>query len=72
MLYPFLMLCMQVVPDFSKLNLPDSIEEFFTKEEYAQINEYNRERLRNLRRNYEMMLYVGEFKFLTHCVKMLA
>ncbi|KAK7477011.1 hypothetical protein BaRGS_00031691 [Batillaria attramentaria] len=47
------------VPDFDRLNLPDSIEEFFTKEEYANICPYERKRLQNMRRNYEMMIYVG-------------
>jgi hypothetical protein len=53
-------LLLQEKPDFSKLVLPNSIEEFFSKEEWAQISEMEKTRYRAIRENYEMMKHFGK------------
>ena len=45
--------------DFSKVKLPESIEEFFSKEEFEQMCDLDRLHFKNIRLNYEMMLYFG-------------
>ena len=40
--------------------LPDEIEEFFTKEEFGEMSEYEKDRYKNIRVNYEMMIAVGK------------
>ena len=42
------------------MSLPDEIEEFFTKEEFAEMSEYEKDRYKNIRVNYEMMIAVGK------------
>ena len=47
--------------DFSKIKLPESIEEFFSKEEFEQMCDLDRLHYKNIRLNYEMMLFFGEY-----------
>ena len=48
--------------DFSKVKLPESIQEFFTKEEFKKMCDLDRLHFKNVRLNYEMMLAIGEFQ----------
>ncbi|XP_033725916.1 histone-lysine N-methyltransferase PRDM9-like [Pecten maximus] len=46
--------------DFSNLDKQnDSINEFFTKAQLSNMSEYEKLRFRNMRKNYEMMAYLG-------------
>ena len=38
----------------------DEIESFFTKAEFANMSDYEKLRLRNMRKNYEMMALLGK------------
>ena len=44
-------------------NIPSSIEEFFTPEEYAKLCDYQKLNYRNLRQNYEMLRRIGKRNF---------
>ena len=46
--------------DPQKLNLKNSITEFFTKKELKDMGAYERAHLRNLRENYEMMKFLSK------------
>ena len=41
-------------------NIPSSIEEFFTPEEYSKLCDYQKLNYRNLRQNYEMLRRIGK------------
>ena len=41
-------------------NIPSSIEEFFTVEEYSKLCDYQKLNYRNLRQNYEMLRRIGK------------
>jgi hypothetical protein len=43
-----------------------NIEQYFTEEELANICEYERIRLRNMKQNYEMMIKFGMEIFILH------
>ncbi|XP_070174800.1 histone-lysine N-methyltransferase PRDM9-like [Littorina saxatilis] len=45
--------------DFSNLNLPESIAEFFSKEENEKMCDFDKLHFKNIRLNYEMMLHFG-------------
>ncbi|XP_070174303.1 histone-lysine N-methyltransferase PRDM9-like [Littorina saxatilis] len=45
--------------DYDKLNLPESIEEFFSKEQYETMCDLEKLRFKNMRLNYQMMLRYG-------------
>ena len=45
--------------DFS--NLPSSVEEFFSKEENAEMSSYQKMQLSNLRQNYEALRHAGKY-----------
>ena len=45
------------------MDLPESIEEFFSKEEFENMCDLEKLRFKNLRLNYEMMLRIGGFYF---------
>ena len=51
----------------SLMNLPDEIEEFFSKEEFAEMSEYEKDRYKNIRVNYEMMIAVGKPHYMCYC-----
>ena len=42
-------------------NAPVNIEQYFTKEEFAAICEYEKLRMCNIKRNYEMMVKMGKW-----------
>jgi len=57
--------------DFAKMELEkvsDSIDQYFTKAEMSAMCDYEKLRFRNMRKNYEMMLALGEYLFnYTYC-----
>ncbi|BFZ22145.1 hypothetical protein BsWGS_25184 [Bradybaena similaris] len=45
--------------DINFYNLPSSISEFFTPEQFAEISEYEKQLLSNLRQHFEMLRLLG-------------
>ena len=54
------MLHLQKDIDPKKLNLKDSIDEFFSPKELEAMGDYERNHLKAVRQNYEMMKFMGE------------
>ena len=49
--------------DINLNDIPTSIEEFFTKEEYSRMPDYQKLNYSNLRQNYEMLKRLGMYVF---------
>jgi hypothetical protein len=45
---------------FDLADIPSSISEFFTPEEFAEMSEYEKKNLQNLRHNYETCKRAGK------------